>query len=147
MDMEDVYLHKLALRGIKPTAMRLLILRTLMEMGRAVSLSDLEVQLDTVDKSTIFRILSLFLSRHLIHGVDDGSGSLKYAVCEDSCRCTVEDQHTHFRCELCHRTFCIRGTHVPVVGLPEGFVQTGINYVVKGVCADCAALGKMLPET
>ena len=82
--MEEIYLHKLSLRDIKPTAMRLLILRTMMEMKRAVSVTDLEDKLDTVDKSTIFRTLTLFLSHHLIHGVDDGSGSLKYAVCEDS---------------------------------------------------------------
>lgn len=79
--MEEIYLHKLSLRDIKPTAMRLLILRTMMEMKRAVSVTDLEDKLDTVDKSTIFRTLTLFLSHHLIHGVDDGSGSLKYAVC------------------------------------------------------------------
>lgn len=83
--MEEIYLHKLSLRDIKPTAMRLLILRTMMEMKRAVSVTDLEDKLDTVDKSTIFRTLTLFLSHHLIHGVDDGSGSLKYAVCEDCC--------------------------------------------------------------
>ena len=75
--MEEIYLHKLSLRDIKPTAMRLLILRTMMEMKRAVSVTDLEDKLDTVDKSTIFRTLTLFLSHHLIHGVDDGSGSLK----------------------------------------------------------------------
>ena len=78
--MEEIYLHKLSLRDIKPTAMRLLILRTMMEMKRAVSVTDLEDKLDTVDKSTIFRTLTLFLSHHLIHGVDDGSGSLKYAA-------------------------------------------------------------------
>lgn len=136
---ESVYLHKLAHRDIKPTAIRLLVLRTLMDTKQAVSLTDLEAKLDTVDKSTIFRTLSLFLSHHLIHGVDDGSGSLKYAVCEDCCMCTVEDQHTHFYCERCHKTFCIRNIHVPLVQLPEGFVPTGINYVVKGLCAECAA--------
>lgn len=136
---ESVYLHKLAHRDIKPTAIRILVLRALMETKQAVSLTDLESKLDTVDKSTIFRTLSLFLSHHLIHGVDDGSGSLKYAVCEDYCQCTVEDQHTHFYCERCHKTFCIRSIHVPVVRLPEGFVPSGINYVVKGLCAECAA--------
>ena len=38
--MEEIYLHKLSLRDIKPTAMRLLILRTMMEMKRAVSVTD-----------------------------------------------------------------------------------------------------------
>ena len=77
---EDFCLHKLVLRDIRPTAIRVLVLRTLLEMKQAMSVSDLEAQLDTVDKSTIFRTLTLFLSHHLIHGVDDGSGTLKYAI-------------------------------------------------------------------
>ena len=51
---EDFCLHKLVLRDIRPTAIRVLVLRTLLEMKQAMSVSDLEAQLDTVDKSTIF---------------------------------------------------------------------------------------------
>lgn len=142
--MKDVYLHKLSLRDIKPTAMRLLILRTMMEMRRAVSMADLEEKLDTVDKSTIFRTLTLFLSHHLIHGVDDGSGSLKYAVCDNSCNCVVQDLHSHFYCEKCHRTFCLEGTHIPVIDLPEGFTLHSINYVLKGICQECSSVGMTL---
>ena len=61
---EDFCLHKLVLRDIRPTAIRVLVLRTLLEMKQAMSVSDLEAQLDTVDKSTIFRTLTLFLSHH-----------------------------------------------------------------------------------
>ena len=109
---EDAYLRKLELRGIKPTANRLLILRTMMDMNRAVSQSDLEERLQTVDKSTIFRTITLFLSHHLIHGVDDGSGAVKYAVCSDECTCSVSDQHVHFYCEECHRAFCFRNMKI-----------------------------------
>lgn len=41
-------------------------------------------------------------------------------------------------CEECHRTFCLRHIHVPVVTLPDGFTQTSINYVIKGLCPECA---------
>ena len=46
---EDFCLHKLVLRDIRPTAIRVLVLRTLLEMKQAMSVSDLEAQLDTVD--------------------------------------------------------------------------------------------------
>ena len=82
---EDIYLDKLDRRGIKPTAIRLLVIKAMMQAERAVSLLDLETLLDTVDKSTISRTIALFLSHHLIHSIDDGSGSLKYAVCDNSC--------------------------------------------------------------
>lgn len=137
MENEQFYLDKLSLREIKPTAMRILILKTMLNMQRAVSLVDLENELDSVDKSTIFRTITLFLARHLIHGVDDGSGAMKYAVCSDSCNCSVEDQHSHFYCEQCHRTFCFKNIHVPLVGLPEGFSVNSINYVLKGICPAC----------
>ena len=66
---EKKYLDLLAKRDIQPTAIRILVLRTMMQAGRSVSLLDLETMLDTVDKSTIFRTLTLFLSHHLIHSI------------------------------------------------------------------------------
>ena len=125
--------------GVALIAIRILVLRTMMQAGRSVSLLDLETMLDTVDKSTIFRTLTLFLSHHLIHSIDDGTGSFKYAVCSDSCSCDVSDLHTHFHCEKCNKTFCFTNIPTPVVKLPQGFTLNSINYVLKGICPDCAA--------
>ena len=125
--MEDKCIEKLNRRGIKPTAMRVLILRTMMSIPSAVSLADLEEELDTVDKSTIFRAITLFHAHHLIHCIDDGSGALKYAVCSDDCDCSVSDLHSHFYCERCHRTFCFENIHVPVVNLPDGFTVSSVE--------------------
>jgi Fur family ferric uptake transcriptional regulator len=84
------------------------------------------------------------LSHHLIHSIDDGSGSLKYAVCDNSCNCVVQDLHSHFYCEKCQRTFCLEGTHIPVIDLPEGFTLHSINYVLKGICQECSSVGMTL---
>ena len=65
MIMEDLCLKILEQRGIKPTAIRMLVLKAMMETEQAVSLLDLENKLDTVDKSTIFRTITLFVSHHL----------------------------------------------------------------------------------
>ncbi len=143
---EQDCLDKLALREIRPTALRILILKTMMHCQRAVSLADLENELETVDKSTIFRTVALFLSHHLIHGVDDGSGSLKYAVCSNDCNCSVEDQHSHFYCEQCHHTFCFKHIQVPRVSLPDGFSVDSINYVLKGLCPECRRRGRRKKE-
>lgn len=138
MANDDYFLHKLAHRDIKPTATRLLILRAMTRGDEAVSMPDLERLLPTVDKSTISRTLSLFLLHRLIHAIDDGSGALKYAVCGDECDCSVQDEHTHFYCTQCHRTFCLKQISVPVVTLPEGFTLQSVNYVLKGLCPECA---------
>lgn len=131
-------LDLLAKREIQPTAIRILVLKAMQEAGRSVSLLDLENILDTVDKSSIFRTLTLFLSHHLIHSIDDGTGSFKYAVCSENCSCGVSDLHTHFHCEKCNKTFCFTNIPTPVVQLPEGFTLNSINYVLKGVCPECA---------
>lgn len=68
----DAYLDILNKRKIKPTAIRLLVLKAMMEFERAFSLLDLENYLDTVDKSTVSRTINLFLDHHLIHCIDDG---------------------------------------------------------------------------
>jgi len=138
MKDEQFYADKLRHRNIKPTAIRLLILREMMRGDETVSLPSLERYLPTVDKSTISRTLSLFLLHRLVHVVDDGSGSLKYAVCADDCECSVEEEHTHFYCERCHRTFCLKHLAVPVVDLPAGFTLSSVNYVLKGLCPECA---------
>ena len=131
-------------RDIKPTANRLLVLKALSEANCALALGDLEGLLGTVDRSSVFRTLTLFLSHHLVHAVDDGSGQMKYALCSPHCHCGEEhhqgltDLHTHFRCERCGRTFCLRGLPVPSVPLPEGFVLHSANYVLIGLCPECS---------
>ena len=75
MKDEKRYLEMLARRDIQPTAIRLLVLDVLMRAKQSLSLTDLDNALDTVDKSTIYRTLTLFLGHHLIHSIDDGTGS------------------------------------------------------------------------
>lgn len=57
---EKTCLDMLAKREIKPTAIRILVLQAMLRAERAVSLLDLENLLDTVDKSTLFRTVTLF---------------------------------------------------------------------------------------
>ena len=124
--------------GIRVTAVRLLIWREIRNsFPGAFSLSDLEDALPTVDKSTLFRTLTLLSESHLLHDIDDGSGSHKFCVChhDDTLHCTG---HVHLTCRVCHRTFCLTDVRIPQVELPEGFVPEEAEYIVKGVCPDCA---------
>lgn len=125
--------------GVRATAMRLLVWRTLWEQKSTMTLRELEDALCPADRSTIFRTLTLFQEHHLVHCIDDGSGSTRYEACMSEHHCTPEDQHVHFHCRVCGRTLCLNRTPVPVVGLPEGFVAETVNCVVSGVCPDCEA--------
>ena len=113
MKDETKYIERLEAHDVKPTAMRILLLRTMMAHDDAFSLQSLEDELDTVDKSTIYRTITLFLTHHLIHAIDD------------------------FYCEKCGKTFCLQTTQVPLVSLPGNFQVHSINYVLKGLCPEC----------
>lgn len=136
--------EKLARRDIRATSSRILVLRALMTTESALALSDLEAILPTLDKSTLFRTLTTFAAHHLVHVVEDGSGLAKYALCSDDCHCgedendELADLHTHFYCERCQRTFCLRGVPVPIPELPEGFSVRTVGFVVKGICDKCS---------
>lgn len=125
-------------RGVKPTAMRLLVYHELDKAQHPLSLKELEERMVTADRSTIFRTLTLLLQHHLVHGIEDGSGAMKYEICHGQHQCTPQDQHSHFYCERCQRTFCLHETPIPVVDLPQGFQATTINYMIKGICPECS---------
>lgn len=129
--------QRLTHRGVKLTAMRLLVYEQLEQARQPLSLRELEDRMQTADRSTIFRTLALLQQHHLVHSIEDGSGVLKYEVCHGHDECTIDDQHTHFYCQRCHRTFCFHETRIPQVDLPEGFQMYSINYMVKGLCPNC----------
>ena len=58
--------QKLEDRKIKPTAMRLLVLRKLVESGAAISLSDLDAKFEQADKATLYRTLKTFEDKKLM---------------------------------------------------------------------------------
>ncbi|MFA6270888.1 MAG: transcriptional repressor [Candidatus Paceibacterota bacterium] len=128
---------KLNAKSIKPTAMRQLVLHVLAEQNSAVSLQDLEQKFEKADKVTLYRTLKTFEEKKLIHSIDDGTGSIKYALCRESCQCRPEDLHVHFYCTKCKQTYCLNDIPIPSVNLPVHFTLENINMVVKGICANC----------
>lgn len=139
MEKEEI-VRRLEERGIRATANRILVFRMLDHAHHPMSMGDLEEKMLTLDKSTISRTLTLFLSHDLVHAIEDGSGSMKYEPCTGEHHHELHDQHPHFRCTVCNRTYCLDDTTIPSITLPEGFIIHDINYVIKGVCARCANL-------
>jgi Fur family ferric uptake transcriptional regulator len=113
--------EKLEHRKIKPTAMRILVLQELVECHSAINLKDLESKFEKADKATLYRTLKTFEEKKLIHRIDDGMGSLKYALCEEKCECDTNEQHVHFHCTACGETFCLTQSRIPKLSIPSGF--------------------------
>lgn len=136
--------HILESKGIKPTSNRILVMKELIKAHHPVSLADMENLLEfTMDKASIFRVLELFAQKDAVHAIEDGSRSIKYELCHSETKHSISDQHAHFYCRRCNTTFCFEKTKVPLIDMPDGFHPQTINYVIKGICPDCA---KQMPD-
>lgn len=135
---------QLADAGIKPTSNRILVFREIIRSDRPLSLMELDTRLETLDKSSIFRVLTLLFEHGLIHAVEDGRGIVRYEHCTSPHHHgeTDSDLHAHFYCEYCNKVFCLERIPAPEVELPEGFKVNSVNYMIKGICPDCTRAGK-----
>ena len=136
MNSQDM-ISRLESKGIRPTANRILVMKTLMGEQNPQSLSNLERKMVSMDKSSIFRTLTLFLEHDVVHAFEDGRGVLCYELCEEKGACDHHDGHIHFYCESCQRSFCMEDIHIPSFELPEDFYPHSISFVIKGECPDC----------
>lgn len=130
--------QKLAAKKINPTAMRVLVLELLLKKNSAISLSEIEKSLETADRTTIYRTLKTFGQNGLIHSIEDGTGTPKYALCVEDCTTHEHhDMHVHFYCNNCKDTFCLPDHRIPDISLPAGFLPSEMNLIVKGICEKC----------
>jgi Fur family transcriptional regulator, ferric uptake regulator len=135
--MNSTYEKILEAKEIRPTAMRLLILRELDNAKSALNLNELEVLFDQVDHVTLYRTIKTFQENQLIHSIIDGTGSVRYALCSEGCTCSINDSHIHFHCDVCGKTLCLKQVKIPQVDLPEDYALKSLSYVASGVCPAC----------
>lgn len=138
-DIEQELMH----HGIRPTAVRNLVWQEVRQRHNAFALIDIEAALPRMDQSSIFRSLRLFAEHHMLHEIDDGTGSQKYCVCH--CHGEKHMSHLHFSCRNCGKTYCLEESSIPIVPLPHGFVLEEAEYLVKGLCPKCSNGASDLP--
>lgn len=123
--------------GVRVSAIRLLVLRTLDTAHSPLSGLEIETALESVDRSSITRTLAIFTEHGVVHTVDDGSGSVKYELCRDNQPHGHNDEHPHFHCIQCGTTICLDSELMPQIHLPNGYTAISANYVIKGKCEKC----------
>jgi len=123
--------------GIKPTSNRVLVFRILLNSNRPLSIHEINDKIPTLDKSSIFRVLTLFKSNHLVHVVNADETASYYELCLSHNEETDDDVHVHFLCEKCGKLYCIREIKPFMPELPDGFSPYSVSMVIKGVCPFC----------
>lgn len=136
--MNKRYEDILTQAGIRVTANRLLVLRTIHEaMHGAFSFLDMKQKMPYMDESSVFRTITLFAEKDLLHNIDDGSGMAKFCLH----RCANEQEHrrghVHITCIKCHETICLEDVPIPMVPIPEGYEFREQEYIIKGICPKC----------
>ena len=123
---------------LRRTAVRLAVLRIFLEADEALSQSYLEQQFEQVDRITLYRTLRTFEQKGVIHRALDGTDTPKYALCAGECNEHAHhDQHAHFHCDDCGRTYCLEEMVAPRFHAPRGFRVDEAHMVLTGVCKEC----------
>ena len=134
---QEACVELLASHGIRATSNRIVVVRELAKSLRPVTLAELEMRILTIDKSNIFRALTLFREHHLVHVIEGGSEGVRYELCHSHDHDHDEDIHPHFFCEKCQQTYCLDYTEIPDIPLPKGFEKKNANLMIKGICPNC----------
>lgn len=124
--------------------MRLLVLDFLLRQTAAVSLNDLEASFLRSDRITLYRTLKTFKAKGLVHSIEDGTSSIKYALCPEGCASQGhQDLHVHFHCGQCGETYCLPKSRIPEIPLPNDFKAEEVSLVIKGECDKCTSNNAM----
>jgi Fur family ferric uptake transcriptional regulator len=126
--------------GLKSTRQRKEVLTALSKIDSALSQPDLEKKLKgKVDRVTLYRILSSFQERGIVHSILDQYGITNYATCSPSCsEGKHKDEHVHFNCSNCHRVFCLE-IKTPKVKIPVEYSAENVTVIATGLCKKCKA--------
>ena len=123
---------------LKKTGPRLKVLSMLSENDVATSQPDLESVMNDIDRVTLYRILSAFEEKGIIHKVFDLNGTANYAMCSSGCaEHQHNDEHLHFNCTFCKSVYCLDELHLPEIKLPKGFQPETFTLYATGLCPKC----------
>ncbi len=127
---------------LRVTSMRKEVLSVFLnKKGTALSSKEIEHSLENADRITLYRTLKTFEENGVIHEAVDGSGTIKYALCDTHCYGHKhKDEHAHFHCNKCDKTICVdEEIHKPI-SMPAGYIVDDMHIVLKGTCPDCTSL-------
>lgn len=122
-------------KQIRKTPFRLEVLKLFEASKNAISLKEIEKNLTSFDRITLYRTLKLFIEKGLVHVVLHSSEK-KYALCKEQCgEHQHQHNHMHFHCSSCNESFCL-DTQISKLNLP-GYIIQQADLNVHGICKEC----------
>ena len=125
--------------GLKRTAGRIAIIDLLMAADYPLSQQEIAHRLFTVSLNgvSIYRSLDVFLKAGIVHRVESGDRTWRFAICGCDTRGHC---HPHFICKQCGKVECLSGHKLPDLGVVQaGYVVEEQEVYIRGRCAGCSS--------
>ncbi|KGE13680.1 Fur family transcriptional regulator [Sphingobacterium deserti] len=138
-EKEQHFIKLLKQNALKVTPHRLRVLQEITHKDAAISQPDLEkIVGKDIDRVTLYRILSSFEDKGIVHKIFDLNGTATYAICSAECSADHHhDQHVHFICSVCNSVFCLQEISLPKIPVPPNFTLHSIALNAVGLCDSC----------
>jgi len=125
--------------GLKSTALREEVLQLFMDSDKALRSKEIIDRLgDKYDRVSIFRTLSTFAGKGIIHSIPTSNDYVVYSLCRDDCDTAAHhDHHYHFFCHKCGDVFCLNDFDYDETKMPGGYKIDSVNIIFEGLCKEC----------
>lgn len=124
---------------LRKTPCQMAILESFLDAQTALSHQNIEQLVgDEFDRVTIYRTLTSFEEKGILHKVPDMTGQAKYALCESNCNQHQHKiNHVHFKCQKCENVYCLSQIQLPDLNMPEGYKVKEAEFLLSGTCDKC----------
>lgn len=89
------------------------------------------------NRVTVYRTLDRFVQTRIIHIIPSTDNVIRYALLNPTLKEGCPEYHLHFMCKECGQTYCLENVPVPLIAMPQGFLASDVEVVVKGSCKKC----------
>lgn len=120
--------------GLRKTLGRVKIIEALVTARRPLTGAEIIALLgrDAMDPASVYRVLSVFTERRIVHRIDGFDNVARYALNRGTAN------HPHFTCRSCGKMDCLEKVPVPHLDVgPEGYVVEAETLFLSGLCARC----------
>ena len=126
-------------KSVRATENRLSVLGAFLHYQKPINLKTIRDYVEGIDRVTLFRILSLFKSKKIIHKIVLENGLIYFAICNEKCSSDSGCAHTHvhFLCNVCEDVSCLEVDAFPTVNHP-GFSFSSLSINASGTCVNCS---------
>ena len=124
--------------GLSVTKNRKKLLKALLHAAKPLTLNQIRSLIGYIDRVTLFRILSAFEERKIIHKIRLDNGRQLFALCDQGCNSVSHNHdHIHFKCDSCDDVSCLSVDNFPDFKIPNYMIRD-ISINVNGLCSSCA---------